>query len=82
MIATVSTAGAVKIAGKKVRPATVEAKRAGKVRLPIRARKSVLPALRGVGHLRVSFTASFTVAGAAPVSVKQKARLVLARQSG
>lgn len=76
--ATVSGPGVVKVSGKKVTPAKVKAKRAGKVKLPIRARRSAVPALRRDGHLRVSFTASFTAANGEQVSAKRNARLVLA----
>jgi hypothetical protein len=74
---TVSGPGVVRVVGKKVKPAKATVKRAGKVTLMIRAKKAAAGALRKAGHLRASFTISFTMPGAPPISAKRSVKLAL-----
>lgn len=74
---TVSAPGVVGVAGRKVKPARATVKHAGQATLTIRAKKAALGALQKAGHLRVSFTVSFSAPGAAPVSTKGSVKLAL-----
>lgn len=77
LTATVSAPGVVRVAGRKVKPVRVTAKRAGKVTLTIRAKKAAAGTLQEAGHLRASFTVSFEMPAAEPVSAKRSVKLVL-----
>ncbi len=60
---TVPGPGRLVLSGKGVEKATKQPKRAGKVRLPIRARSRALKSLLRRGNVRVSLVIAFTPNG-------------------
>lgn len=73
---TVPGAGALKLAGKKVRSAKASAASAGKVTLTIRPKAKAKKVLKRRHRLKVSFTVKFTPTGGSASSKSKKLTLI------
>ena len=80
LIATVPGPGKLVLRGKGVRKETVGAKLAGKVKLTIRVRGTLLRRLSKRGRVRVSLTIAFTPSGGSTAFKHKKATLVKKRR--
>ena len=68
--------GTIKLTGKKVKTATVRAKKAGTFKLTVKAKGKVAAKLATVGKVTVKVAITFTPTGGKPKTESETVRLV------